>query len=163
MTGCIVLPRAGVFSGDKLMEMGFADRQQGFLSAPPCDRTRQHIRILPEKAQVHRSGYLVVEIAGLLRARERRLEVAQPQPAWPRRQEQRERNMQNISLKKPGASPQGPRVAIRQRPRCFFAASRLPERTLSTQPANIASHCEVLPWLRAASSAELHTSDRHLC
>ena len=87
--------------------------------------------ILPRLVVGHSSAsasYLVLEIAGLLCARERPLEVANLQPACPRRQERRERNTEevhNISLKKPGASPQGPRMAVRRRPRCFFAASRL--------------------------------------
>ena len=74
----------------------------------PCGRTQQHIRILPQKAKMQLSGYMVAAIAGLLCARERHPEVAHLQPA--RRQEPGERNTE---LKKPGASPQGPHMAIR--------------------------------------------------
>ena len=45
------------------------------------------------------------------------LSRANLQPACPRRQERRKRNTEevhNISLKKPGASPQGPRMAVRR-------------------------------------------------
>ena len=76
--------------------------------------------ILPRLVVGHSSAsasYLVLEIAGLLCARERPLEVANLQPACPRRQERRKRNTEevhNSSLKKPGASPQGPRMAVRR-------------------------------------------------